>query len=105
MNIKELIKEYLDNNTLMQLATVHDGKPWICTVYFVADEFFNLYWMSTRERQHSVEITKDSRVAITIVRDTERKQAIQTVGNAREVAYDELEQVHELYQNKFGKKD
>lgn len=103
--MKDLIKQYLTDNKHMQLATVHDGQPWICTVYFVADEDFNLYWTSARERQHSVEITTDSKVAVTVVRDTERKQALQMIGNAYEVLDDELEHVHELYQEKFGSKD
>lgn len=89
----------------MQLATMHDGRPWICTVYFVSDDRFNLYWMSARERQHSVDIVADSKVALTVVQDTERKQALQIVGNAYEVSDDDLEHVHELYQRKFGAKE
>ncbi len=89
----------------MQLATVKDGRPWICTVYFVADDDFNLYWMSARERQHSVEISSNSQVAVTVVRDTERKQALQMIGNAYEVADEELERANELYQGKFGEKE
>lgn len=97
--------EYFDGNKHMQLATIKDGQPWICTVYFVADTQFNLYWMSARERQHSVEIMNDSKVAITIVQDTERKQALQIIGNAHEVNDSDLLQVHALYQDKFGSKD
>ncbi len=103
--MKDLIQQYLAENKHMQLATVHDGQPWICTVYFVADDDFNLYWMSARERQHSVEIASDSKVAVTVVRDTERKQALQMIGNAYEVADEELERANELYQSKFGAKD
>lgn len=105
MDLLPLVKEYLADNKHMQLATVSDGSPWICTVYFVADDDFNLYWMSARERQHSVEISNDSKAAITVVRDTERKQALQLTGNAHEVADDDLERVNELYQSKFGPKD
>lgn len=105
MDLKTLIAECLSGNTHMQLATVNDGQPWICTVYFVADDDFNLYWMSARERQHSVEITNDPKVAVTVVRDTERKQALQITGNAAEVSDDDLERVNELYQSKFGPKD
>lgn len=89
----------------MQLATAANGQPWICTVCFVHDDDFNLYWMSARERQHSDEIIKDSKVAITVVRDIERKQALQIIGNAYEVENDDLSRVHELYQSKFGTKD
>ncbi len=89
----------------MQLATVNDGKPWICTVYFVNDEDFCLYWTSGRSRQHSIEILTSSSSAVTIVKDSERKQALQIVGNAYEVEDDDLERVHELYTSKFGPKD
>lgn len=103
--MRDLIKEYLDSKKDMQLATVANGKPWICTVYFVYDDDFNLYWTSGRSRQHSLEILKDSNAAVTIVRDTERKQALQISGNAFEVANGDLERVHALYQNRYGKKD
>ncbi len=103
--MEDLIKQYLTDKKDMQLATVADGSPWICTVYFVHDENFNLYWTSGRSRQHSVEILKDSRSAVTVVRDNERKQALQIIGNAYEVADDDLERVHELYQSKYGSKD
>lgn len=103
--MKELIKEYLESKTDMQLATVTNGKPWICTVYFVYDEDFNLYWTSGRSRQHSKEILADPSAAVTIVKDTKRKQALQIAGEAYEVKDDDLEQVHQLYQQRYGQKD
>ena len=103
--MKDLIQQYLTEKKDMQLATIANGQPWICTVYFVHDDDFNLYWMSARERQHSVEVANDSKVAVTVVRDPERKQALQIVGNAYEVSDEELEYAHKLYQGKFGAKD
>lgn len=103
--MEELIKQYLTEKKDMQLATIADGKPWICTVYFVYDDDFNLYWTSGRSRQHSIEILKDPQTAVTVVRDNKRKQALQITGNAYEVADDDLERVHALYQSKYGKKD
>ena len=105
MDLKQLARTYLTDNNHMQLATVHDGNPWLCTVYFVADDNFNLYWTSGRSRQHSLEILTNPSAAVTVVRDTERKQALQIVWQAYEVSDDELEKVHELYQSKFGAKD
>ena len=103
--MKDLIKEYFDSKKDMQLATIANGQPWICTVYFVYDDDFNLYWTSGRSRQHSLEILKDPKTAVTIVRDTERKQALQIIGNAYEVADNDLERVHNLYQARYGAKD
>lgn len=105
MDLQQLAKEYLDTVKPMQLATVDNGQPWICTVYFTADDNFNLYWMSARERQHSQEIMNNPQVAVAIVKDAERKQALQIVGEAREVADVELEKAHTLYTAKYGPKD
>lgn len=105
MNLEYLVKEYFSEVTTMQLATIKEGQPWICTVYFVADNNNNLYWTSGRSRQHSVEILNDSRVAATVVKDTVKKQAIQIQGVGTEVLDDDLERVHELYQSKFGAKN
>lgn len=68
MKSKSLLREYLQGNTqTMQLATVSDGKPWIATVYFVADDDLNVYWLSWPERRHSREGALNASVAATIV--------------------------------------
>ncbi len=105
MNLKTLILEYYAGNKHMQLATVRNGQPWICTVYYASDDNFNIYWTSGRSRQHSLEILNDPKAAVTIVRDTERKQALQITGVAYEVSNDGLERVHSIYTDKFGPKD
>lgn len=105
MDLKELAKDYFNGVKHMQLATVRQGQPWICTVYFVVDSDNNLYWTSGRSRQHSVEILADSKAAATIVKDGEKKQALQITGEAFEVEDGDLERVHRLYQEKFGSKD
>lgn len=105
MDLRKLAQEYFSSVKPMQLATINNGSPWICTVYFVADDNCNFYWMSARERQHSQEILKNPNVAIAIVKDTEKKQAIQTVGQAHEVSDEELAKAHMLYTGKYGPKD
>jgi uncharacterized protein YhbP (UPF0306 family) len=105
MDLKNLIYKYYASNKHMQLATIGNGQPWICTLYYATDNDFNLYWTSGRSRQHSIEIIADPKVAVAIVKDSERKQALQIVGNAYEVKDDDLDRVHKLYQEKFGQKD
>lgn len=51
---------------MMQLATVADGQPWCCTVYFVIDDDDNLYWASLPSRRHSQEIAAHPQVAAAI---------------------------------------
>jgi uncharacterized protein YhbP (UPF0306 family) len=105
MDIKKLTKDYMTSIKHMQLATTNNSQPWLCTVYFVNDDNFCLYWASRRSRQHSLEILKSSKAAITIVKDTENKQALQIIGNAYEVEENDLVRVHELYTSKFGPND
>lgn len=61
-----LIRGYLRNGRMMQLATVDGDQPWICTVYFVEDADMNLYWLSLPSRRHSREITNHSKVAVAV---------------------------------------
>ncbi len=51
---------------MMQVATLSNGQPWVCTVYFVADEELNLYWASLPSRRHSQEIAVHSEVAAAV---------------------------------------
>lgn len=63
MQMKELLQKYLKQAKMMHLATVANGKPWVCNVWFAADEDFNIYWFSSVTRRHSQEVTKDNHAA------------------------------------------
>ncbi len=63
---EELIRKYLQQGRVMQLATVKDGQPWCCNVHYVFDEQLNLYWASLPTRRHSQEIRDHSKVAAAI---------------------------------------
>ena len=89
----------------MQLATQSEGKLWICNVYFASDENSNIYWTSSRARQHSKHIENSSEVAATIVHDPDQKQAVQISGLAERIPADASEQAHQIYGAKFGQKD
>lgn len=65
-DISELIRKYLSEGKVMQLATVRDDQPWVCSVYFVADKELNIYWLSLPERRHSQELATNTKAAITI---------------------------------------
>ncbi len=104
MNPTALLKEFLAKNTLMQIATVGEAGPWICNVYFVADDNNNLYWTSARSRRHSKEILENPNVAATIVHDAKRKQAVQITGEAFDAWPNDLEYINNLYAQKFGDK-
>jgi|SRR5579885_103016 len=67
MDIKKLIKEYLQEAKLMQLATSVNNQPWVCSVWFAADEDLTIYWFSSTIRRHSKELLKNPKVAAAIV--------------------------------------
>lgn len=105
MDLHTLAQEYVTTSKFMQLATSNaQGVPWICTVNFVTDTDLNFYWVSLRSRQHSQEIISNPKTAVTVVKSTKPKQALQMAGEAREVADQDLARVHELYETKFGSK-
>lgn len=67
MKLRDLIKDYLVQARLMQVATVSDNQPWTCSVYFSFDQDLNLYWLSLPETRHSQEIYSNPKVAGAIV--------------------------------------
>lgn len=66
-DLKTAINSYLKNAKMMQLATVSPGgKPWVCNVWFAADRNMNIYWISSTNRRHSIEIANNPHVAASI---------------------------------------
>ena len=63
MELRKLIKEYLEENRMMQLATSVNNQPWVCNVWYVVDEDLNIYWFSSITRRHSQELEKNNKVA------------------------------------------
>lgn len=89
---------------VMQLATSVDDQPWACTVYFVADNQLNLYWLSFPERRHSKELAQNTKAAITMPLKTD----VPVIGVSAEgrVAIvediDRAKQMIELYVAKYN---
>ena len=67
MDIEQVVRDYLPGIVHMSLATVRDGKPWVCEVHFVYDDKLNLYFRSLQSRRHSQEIALNPQVAGNIV--------------------------------------
>jgi uncharacterized protein YhbP (UPF0306 family) len=61
--VGDIIRQYLNDAIMMQLATVADGKPWVCNVWFAVDKNMNIYWFSSTTRRHSKELLENSHVA------------------------------------------
>ena len=65
-NIKQLVKEVLDQGYLMSLAIIDNGGIWVCDVIYIHDDDLNIYWMSDPNVRHSQAIIANNRVAGTI---------------------------------------
>lgn len=108
MDPKKLIKEYLEQHRVMQLATSDDNRPWVCNVHYFSDESFNIYWISTPERRHSQEIEKNPNVAITIKvhEDTDDDPfviGLSAEGTASQLTIDETKSIGTQYLEKVSK--
>lgn len=101
---KQIVKEYIPRQRMMQIATVRGDQPWICTVYFVQDDQLNLYWLSLPERRHSQEIATHNKVAVTVPLKTDKPvMGLQATGVANAVSdIEEIERVMRVYVQKYG---
>lgn len=106
MDVKKLVEEYLQEAKLMQVATVRDNKPWVCTVWYVHDEDWNLYFISRRSRRHSLELKDNPKVAGAIVTphtkgSGEKVRGLQFAGTAKEAMGKTLAKARKLYLAKY----
>lgn len=72
----------------MHLATVRDGQPWSCNVWFAADKDLNVYWFSSRNRRHSEDVERNPHVAASIwipSEPSDESRGIQLEGTAERV--------------------
>jgi uncharacterized protein YhbP (UPF0306 family) len=106
-DIQPFLHEHLQKPDVMQLATARDGQPWACTVHFYADNNLHLYWMSTPERRHSLDIKANPRVAAAMAIRADRGTSpigVQIEGDAELVEdQQELKRVIPLYAKKLGR--
>lgn len=64
---KSVLNKYLEEQSLMSLATVDaEGHPWAASVYFVHDDDFNFYFMSSSDSLHCQNIRVNPNVSFTI---------------------------------------
>jgi uncharacterized protein YhbP (UPF0306 family) len=86
----------------MQIATLHEGRPWICSVYFVEINGV-FYWLSEPHRRHSQDITRHPQIAATIVIKQDMPVVgVQMQGAAHTVTEAEVVRcVLALYVNKY----
>lgn len=70
--------QYLKSQNLMTLAT-YGAHPWICSVYYVVDDTFNLYFLSDPDSKHCTDISQNNQIACNIA-DSRQKVIEQKMG-------------------------
>lgn len=101
MDIKQLAKDRIKDMYVMQLATSHDDKPWICNVHFWADDDLNLYWMSVPNCRHSEEIATNGRAAAAFAVHVEAPVVgVQIEGDAEQLFFAD----HQAVLRKYAKR-
>ena len=62
-----MAKRVIDGNRYMTIATVDDeGRPWVTPVYFNPDGYHDLYWISSPDTQHSLNLAARPDVSIVV---------------------------------------
>lgn len=88
---KALVKEYLSEGRIMQLATSRDNEPWVCNLHMATDDKANIYWISKPTRRHSEDIASNRNVAITIAIKTDKPLiGVQIEGTAAVVTNNDI---------------
>jgi nitroimidazol reductase NimA-like FMN-containing flavoprotein (pyridoxamine 5'-phosphate oxidase superfamily) len=93
----------LVESRVIQLATQAEGKPWICTIYFVVLGN-DIFWLSYPNRKHSEQIAHNPAVAVTAVIKTDIPVVSISVEGEAEVITDRatVKEVMEAYVAKYG---
>ncbi len=67
MNYVQKVKYLIENNEHMTIATADSsGKPWVSPVFFMHDDKYNLYWVSSKDALHSRNIRARAEIAIVV---------------------------------------
>lgn len=100
---EELKLDEINASPTMQVATVRDGQPWNCSVYFVMHAG-NFYWLSFPERRHSRELSHNPRAAVAIVvQGFQPVVGIQAEGNVEVITdVSEAQVVLDAYVKKYN---
>lgn len=99
------IREILDGSIIGSIATVNrDGSPWSTPIHVFSDDD-SLYWFSMEDKQHSVNISRDPRVSLTLFsQDTsEGPKGVYVNSEAIKLDNEAAEMAREVVVSRLGK--
>ena len=101
----DMVKRILDGNRYMTIATVDEhGDPWATPVYFSHGDYQDMYWISSPEAKHSLNIAAHPDVSV-VVFDSQvpigGAEAVYMQARAEEVAEPTEEQCSVAFRQRF----
>ena len=89
----------------MQLASISQDGPWICSVWQASDDEMNVYFFSATNRKHSKDIEKDGRVAGALAKPhtlSDKPRAVQFSGIAERLTNEaDIAKARSLYEGRI----
>jgi len=61
-----IVSDILTANTLMSVATIKDGKSYINTAYFCFNDKLDVFFLSSPDSQHSLNVGENDSVALSV---------------------------------------
>lgn len=103
-----LTQNLLEKNIYCVVSTTNkDGSPWAVPVHFAFDKE-SIYWLSSRDAQHSLNIAEDQRVFITVFdsrqsfASSDERGAVYVSTTARLLDGDEEMAARDIYADRFS---
>jgi uncharacterized protein YhbP (UPF0306 family) len=106
-DMRPVLREFLASQSTLALATAgdEDGRPQVVPLFFVSDDDFNLFWISSPDSRHSANVAAWNDVAAAIYAHTwdwAGIKGVQIEGDAMPVTDDdERASALALYEAKF----
>lgn len=104
MDLQDRVKSAIENNRYLTLATSSKtAKPWVSPLYFAIGEDYTIYWYSQKAALHSINISENPSVAITIFNSTVKASEVDALymeATAVEVTAEEINSALIVYNQK-----
>lgn len=101
MDLAQQARAIIDGNVYMTLGTANaDGEPWASPVYYVADGYFDFYWISAPEATQVRNIAVRPRVGIVVFNSQQEPgtgEAVYMSATAKKLEGEELDRGIEIY--------
>jgi uncharacterized protein YhbP (UPF0306 family) len=66
MQDEEFIRDLIQRNRYLTLATAENSSPWVATLEYLTDEALNFYFFSPTETLHARQLQANPKVAVSI---------------------------------------